>query len=227
MQVAILRTGDPPAHLIETYGRYDDMFARLLGPEFSTVTYDVAAGELPQHPADHGAYLVTGSSAGVYEPHPWIPPLIAFLRAAKGQAKLVGICFGHQVMAEAFGGRVVKSEKGWGAGLHTYDVTRPQAWMHDPGPFAVPVSHQDQIAVQPPESEVAAGNAFSPYGMLVYRDQPAMSLQCHPEMEPAFAKALFDSRRDRLEHADAAIASLDAPNDRERVGGWIRRFLAD
>jgi GMP synthase-like glutamine amidotransferase len=92
--------------------------------------------------------------------------------------------------------------------------------------FAIPVSHQDQIAVQPPASRILAASPFTSFGMLAYEDQPAISFQCHPEFEPGFAEALIESRRDRLPDADAAIESLRQPDDRALVGRWIRRFLA-
>jgi GMP synthase-like glutamine amidotransferase len=225
VKIGILRTGGPPIQLVPRFGDYPDMLERLLGPGCETARYDVAAGALPAAPSDHDAWLITGSPAGVYEPHPWIPPLEDFLRAAKGKAKLVGICFGHQIMAQAFGGRVEKSRRGWGIGLQRYDVAERAPWMDDVDSFAVPVSHQDQIVAPPPGARILAANEFSPFGLLAYDDQPAISFQGHPEWEPAFAKALIDSRRERLSGVDEAIASLDAPNDRARVGEWIRRFL--
>jgi GMP synthase-like glutamine amidotransferase len=225
MNIGILETGRPPAELEARFGRYDAMFGRLLGPGFATRTYAVTEGELPGSPEDHAGYIVTGSPAGVYEEHDWIPPLTAFLRQAKGRAKLVGICFGHQLMAEAFGGRVEKSDKGWGAGLHRYEVRDPAPWM-DPVPdFSIPVSHQDQIVGQPPASRIVAASPFTAYGVLAYEDQPAISFQCHPEFDPAFAKALVESRRDRLPDPEAALSSLDRPNDGALVGSWLRRFL--
>jgi GMP synthase-like glutamine amidotransferase len=228
VNVAILRTGSPPDALIPRFGEYDGMFARLLGPEFETKGYDVRRGEYPAAVEDHPAYLITGSPAGVYDPLPWIAPLEDFLRAARGKAKLVGICFGHQVMAEAFGGRVEKSERGWGVGLQHYEIWQRPAWMADaPATIAIPVSHQDQIVALPPDSEVLAANAFSPFGMLAYPGQDAVSMQFHPEFEPDFARALIEARRAVLSDPDAAIASLAAPDDRPRVATWIRRFLAD
>ncbi|HET9639490.1 MAG TPA: type 1 glutamine amidotransferase [Allosphingosinicella sp.] len=225
MEIAILRAGGPPPELAGRFGVYDAMFARLLGPDFAIRAYDVQAGELPSAPDAHPAFLVTGSAAGVYEPLPWIAPLLAFLREAKGRTKLVGICFGHQAMAEALGGRVEKSERGWGIGLQDYEVWESAAWMGEARPdrIAVPVSHQDQVVIPPPGARLLAGNAFTPFGLLEWED--AISMQFHPEFEPAYAQALIEHRRARVPDPDSAIASLERPNDQALVGTWIRAFL--
>jgi GMP synthase-like glutamine amidotransferase len=225
MKLAILETGTPPAELIGRFGRYPEMFRQLLGDGFDYSSYDVAAGELPGVPDGHDAYLITGSPAGVYEPLPWIDELAAFLRAADRGTKLVGICFGHQIMAEAFGGHVEKSEKGWGVGLHTYPVVRREPWMDDIQSVSVPASHQDQVVLQPPNTEIVASSIFTPYAALAWRDRAAISFQFHPEFAPDFARALIETRLDRIAQPEPAIASLDRPNDNARVGGWIRRFL--
>ena len=226
MEIGILRTGAPPGTLEARFGSYDAMFARLLGPGFAIRSYDVQAGELPA-PGAHPAFLVTGSAAGVYEPLPWIAPLLAFLREAKGRAKLVGICFGHQAMAEALGGRVEKSERGWAAGLQDYEIVGRRDWMgaRPPGRIAVPVSHQDRVTIAPPGATVLAHSAYSPFGMLAW-DGDALSMQFHPEFEPDYTRALIGHRRARLPAPDAAIASLEAPDDRAIVAAWIRAFLS-
>jgi GMP synthase-like glutamine amidotransferase len=223
MSLAILEAGAPPPDLLAAFGHYPAMFERLLG--VGVTTYEVRAGELPPHVGNHSAYLITGSSAGVYEDLPWIHPLMTFLRSAKGRAKLVGICFGHQVMAQAFGGRVEKSAKGWGVGLHNYPVVHHETWMDDVPLVAAPASHQDQVVQPPPGAALIASSVFTPYAGFAWRDGQAISFQFHPEMDPAFAAALYESRRDRIPNVDAAIASLDAPNDNQRVGAWINRFL--
>ena len=223
MSLAILETGAPPPELLADFGRYPAMFESLLGVE--ATSYEVRAGELPPDVAGHSAYLITGSAAGVYEDLPWIPPLMDFLRAAKGKAKLVGICFGHQALAEALGGKVKKSPKGWGVGLHSYSVVRREEWMDDVPNVSAPASHQDQVVVPPPGAALIAASAFTPYAGFSWDDGMAISFQFHPEMSPAFARALYDSRRDRIPEVDAAIASLDAPNDAKRIGSWITRFL--
>ncbi len=226
MKIGILETGKPPAQLIPRFGRYPDMFRDLLGNGFDYASFDTEAGELPADPDKLDAWIITGSPAGVYEDRDWIAPLLSFLRRAE-KAKLVGICFGHQAMAHALGGHVEKSDKGWGIGLHTYPIVARAAWMDgdEATMVSVPASHQDQVVLQPPGTDVIASSVFTPYAGLAWRDRPALSFQFHPELSPDYTKALLDSRRDRLAEADAAIASLDAPNDNARVGGWIRRFL--
>ena len=224
MKLAILETGRPPAKLAEQFGDYPAMFERMLGPGYDFERFDVAAGELPDDPLIHDAYLITGSPAGVYDPLPWIEPLKEFLRAAKDR-KMVGICFGHQIMAEAFGGHVEKSDKGWGIGLQRYGIDRVESWMDGAAPISVPASHQDQVVEQPPNTEVVASSDFTPFAALAWTDRPAISVQFHPEFEPAYAKALIAARRDKMPGPDGAIASLDRPNDNAVVAAWIRRFL--
>jgi GMP synthase-like glutamine amidotransferase len=227
MEVGILSTGAPPPELAPRFGDYGAMFGRLLGPGFTPRVYAAAAGELPPRPDSHSAFLITGSAAGIYEPLPWIAPLLGFIREAKGRSKLVGICFGHQAMAEALGGRVEKSERGWGIGLQDYELWEEARWMGEipPRRIAVPVSHQDQVVVPPPAVRILAGNAFTPFGLLEYEDAPAISMQFHPEFGADYAQALIEHRRARVPDPDAAIASLERRDDRALVAEWIRAFL--
>ncbi len=224
MKIAVLETGHPPGNLSERFGRYPAMFQRLLGEGFEIENYDVAAGELPSLRNGHDAVLITGSPAGVYDPLPWIAPLMDFIRASSDR-KMVGICFGHQIMGQALGGEVVKSQKGWGTGLQRYRIVHDEHWLDPVGEIAVPASHQDQIVTQPPNTEVVATSDFTPFAALSWSDRQAISFQFHPEFCPDFARALIERRRDVLPDPDSAIASLDAPNDSARVAGWIRRFL--
>lgn len=224
MKVAILQTGRPPGGLAEEFGDYPTMFSGLLGPEFEIDRFDVEAGDLPSDRSRHSAYLITGSPAGVYDPLPWIEPLKQFIRSA-ADSRMVGICFGHQVMAEALGGHVEKSNKGWGAGLHRYQIVDRQPWMDGAIDVAAPASHQDQVVLQPPATRITARSDFTPYAGLAWTDRPAISFQFHPEFSPAFAKALIEKRYDIVPNPDEAMASLDRTNDNPRLGGWIRRFL--
>ena len=229
VKLGLLQAGHPPADLEARFGAYPAMFERVLGEDaFDYAVFDVAAGAFPATVEACEAYLVTGAAAGVYDADRWIAALKAFLVEAKGRAALVGVCFGHQIMAEAFGGKVTKSPKGWGVGLHTYETRDRPSWMDASPAIAVPASHQDQVVERPPAARVVAASAFTPFGMLAYEDQPAISIQLHPEFEPAFAQALIETRRGAripAEAAQAAVESLNRSNDCGRVAGWIRNFL--
>ena len=228
MRIGILETGYPPAHLVDEHGTYPDMLQRFVGDGASYEVFDVQKLEFPA-PGAFEALLITGSPAGVYDDFPWIPRLVDFLRRTKGNTPMVGVCFGHQVMAEAFGGHVRKSEKGWGIGLHRYRVLSAEPWMGDvPDEIAIPVSHQDQVVELPPHAHVVAANAFTPFAVLAYEDQPAVSFQCHPEFSTAYAKAIAERRRGQVPDAqiEQAVASLDGPHDKARLGDWVRGFLS-
>jgi GMP synthase-like glutamine amidotransferase len=225
MTIGILRTGLPPASLRARWGTYDDMIRTMLGPDLTYRSYDVPAGELPANPAECAAYVITGSSAAVYDDLPWIAPLLDFLRAVRGRAKLVGICFGHQAMARAFGGDVAKSPNGWGIGLHRYEIVEPPPGMLEPRAFAIPAFHQDQVVALPPGARVLAASAFTPIASIGYDDN-TVSIQGHPEFTPGFSAALIEARRDVYGPlADPALLSLLQPEDGGRAAAWLRNFI--
>ena len=225
MVIGILECGSPPIDLIPRFGSYAEMMRRMLGPEREYRTFDVTAGELPKSETATAVYVITGSAAGVYDDLPWISALIRFLRGTRSKAKLVGICFGHQIMAEAFGGKAAKSSNGWGVGLQRYHVTAaPARWMDDVAFVDAPASHQDQVVTCPTDARVIATSDFTPFAGLDYGD--AISFQFHPEFAPAYAKALIEARRGRLGSlADLALGSYTQEDDCARIAGWIGRFL--
>jgi GMP synthase-like glutamine amidotransferase len=228
LKVGILETGGPPPPLQEQFGSYSAMVQALLGAGHEFTTFDVRKGELPQATGSCQAYVITGSASGVYDGDPWIDAAKAFVRDASGRSAMIGICFGHQLMAEAYGGKVLKSPRGWGIGLHRYEVQHRAEWMDDARSIAVPASHQDQIVQLPVDARVLGGSEFTPYGIVEYPQRGAMSLQSHPEFTPEYAAALIELRRASKytpEQADRALDSLRQPNDRERVGRWLARFL--
>ena len=162
-RVAILETGAPPPALAQRHGDYPAMFRALLGDGYQIETFDARTGEWPDAAAFDAA-IITGSAAGVYETDPWIGDLLDWIREAKGRTRLIGICFGHQAMAQALGGRVEKSDRGWGVGLHRYDVVSAEPWMTPPAAtVAIPVSHQDQVVEKPADARVLLSSAFTPF----------------------------------------------------------------
>ena len=225
-RIAILKTGAPPPALTGRHGDYPAMFGTLLGAGYKTAVFDCQAGEWPDAVAFEAA-IITGSSAGVYEPEPWIGDLLDWIRAAKGRTRLIGVCFGHQAMAQALGGRVEKSERGWGVGLHRYEVVSAERWMIPPAAtVAIPVSHQDQVVERPPQARVILRSDFTPLAGLAW-DDDAVSLQGHPEFTPAYAADLTGGRRERIGAAivDPALETLTQPDDRALVGEWLRQFI--
>lgn len=225
-RIAILETGAPPPGLKTAFGDYPAMFRDLLGEAFAFETFDVQAGEMPD-PGAFDAAIITGSAAGVYEGDPWISDLLDWIRTAKGRTKLVGVCFGHQAMAQALGGRVEKSNKGWGVGLHRYQVASPEPWMTPAAAtVAIPASHQDQVVEKPVEARVILRSDFTPFAGLAWGED-AISMQPHPEFTPAFATELTAGRHDRIDPmlVARAVDSLKAADDRGLVGSWIRAFL--
>lgn len=226
MHIGILETGAPPGDLAETHGDYSAMVAHLLGPQHRYTRFAVRAGDLPAQPDTCDAYVVTGSSAGVNDGHAWTESLAAFLRSARGKARLIGICFGHQMIAHAFGGRVAKARQGWGLGLTPYATTRPIAGL--PASVVAMASHQDQVVTPPAGAEVLASTAFTSCAALAYPDGDALTLQFHPEFDAAYARALTAAHTapdidDALRAT--AIESLSGPSDNAGIGRWLNRYL--
>lgn len=232
MRVTIIETGRAPGRLSEDYPRYPDMFAELLGEADAGLSFEVVRlpdGEALPDPADCEAVVITGSPAGVYDRTPWMDPLRAFVRAAFGaETPMVGVCFGHQIIADAMGGDVRKSDKGWGVGRHTYEVLEHRPWMAGAGAsVSLAVSHQDQVIKPPAGAVTLARSAHTDHAMLVYQAAPVMSVQGHPEFGDEFVAALYAARRGRLsdEQVDGAIASLAEPHDNEMMARWMAAFL--
>ncbi|MFT3972037.1 MAG: type 1 glutamine amidotransferase [Amaricoccus sp.] len=223
MKLGILETGDVAPELKARHGDYPAMFRALLGAvdgemEFATVR--VVAGEMPASPGQADAWLVTGSRHGVYDGLPWIEPLKAFLRdCVAARVPVVGICFGHQILAEALGGRAVKSDRGWRLGVQDYDVAPDApAWARAlPPHFAMRALHQDQVVALPDGAHVLASSPTCAFAAVAYgdRERPAaISLQPHPEFGPEFMDELLALRGGTAfatDLADTARATLDRP----------------
>jgi GMP synthase-like glutamine amidotransferase len=233
MKLTILGVGEVPEPLRAAHGRYAPMFARMFdeaGAAFDYETIPVTEGAPFPDPATLDAVLVPGSSAGVYEDHFWMEPLRAFIRAAyAARTPMLGICFGHQAIADALGGEVRKSEKGWGLGRHSYAVTgRPAFLATDAAALAIACSHQDQVIVPPAEAGVFLASEFTPNAGLVYRNGATVTLQPHPEFDDGYARALAELRRGRApdEVVDRAVSSFAIPSQSRDMAGWLGAFLA-
>ena len=235
MQIGILQTGDTPEELKTRHGGYEDMFIRLLGGNgmnFNFQVFRVLDQEFPEDVSICDGWLITGSKHAAYGPEPWIPPLKKFIREiVAADLPLAGICFGHQIIAEALGGRVVKSDKGWGLGLDTYDLD-PELAAAQPPQVTLNIFHQDQVIEAPTGARIYARSDFCENaGMLV--GNRIMTIQGHPEFKVDYNRELLAFRRDSVEPetlVDCAIEELgqgEQNTDSERFGAWIGQFFND
>ncbi len=236
MKIGIVETGEVPADLLARHGDYPAMFERLLGgedPSLKFLAVRVITGERLPAPDSADAWLVTGSRHGVYDALPWMAPLAAFLRdCIAARVPVVGVCFGHQILAEALGGRVEKSDRGWGVGVQDYTVVVRPSWLADaPDVISVGAMHQDQIVEMPRGAVVLAHTVHCPHAVLAYGDPErpdAISLQPHPEFDADFLDALIAMRAGDVIPADvarAARASLARPMHRADWARWILAYL--
>jgi GMP synthase-like glutamine amidotransferase len=233
MHLTIFEAGRPPEPIREAFPPYPTMLEALLAPHILGLTCEVVqvldGQELPD-PESVEAALITGSPAGVYDDFAWIADLKDWIqRAGANRIPLVGICFGHQLIAEAFGGRAHKAPQGWGLGRHTYQVSKAEPWMAGSKQrLHLAVSHQDQVLEAPATARVLAQSDFTPFAALIYDHTPALTFQGHPEFCSRFTDALIRSRRGTRfseEMADAALATLDSPLDGDLVAAWIAGFF--
>jgi GMP synthase-like glutamine amidotransferase len=221
MLIGILQTGLAPDTLVAESGDYPDMFIRLLdGQGFTFKTFRVLEGAFPASVNDCEGWLITGSRFGAYEEHSWIPPLEQFIRDCFAAAvPMVGICFGHQIIAQAMGGKVERYAGGWAVGAQDYDfgdrTLTLNAW------------HRDQVTRVPQGAEVIASNDFCANAALLYPKR-ALTVQAHPEFRPDFIEGLMETRGKGLvpdELMAAATKRLKEPIQDKSMAAQIAAFF--
>jgi GMP synthase (glutamine-hydrolysing) len=220
MHIGILQTGHAADPIKAAHGDYDVMFHDLLdGHGFRYTTWNVVDGEFPEGPEAADGWLITGSRHGAYDDLPWIRPLEDLIRAIHGSRRpLVGICFGHQIVAQALGGRVEKFAGGWSVGPVTYRIEDAE--------YRVAAWHQDQVVEAPRGARVIGESDFCRYAALLY--DGILTVQPHPEFDAATVGALIE-HRGRGTVPDPLLAAaadgLAEPMDRGRMADRIARFL--
>ena len=210
---------------------YPGMFEQLLLAEDSSLeisSFAALDGELPQNLEACDAYLITGSRFGVYEDHQWIRYLEALVRDLFAAAKpVIGICFGHQIIAQSLGGQVGKSRKGWGVGVHTWKLDEKPDWMnHNDEHFSMLVSHQDQVHALPANGKTLAQSEFCSIAAFQI-GSTALGFQGHPEFSKDYSEAIMELRRDIIgeEVYQTGMASLSEVPQGDLVARWSLDFI--
>jgi len=217
--------------LQDDFGDYPQMFSDILtqvDPQIELRFFSAIERQLPSDIEQCDAYMTSGSKWGVNDDEPWIRELEAFVcKLYQANKPFVGICFGHQLIAKALGGRVEKSVKGWGIGIAVSPVVTKMPWMQPPQDCVnLIVSHQDQIIELPPATTVLMSSDFCSFSMIQV-GQCFIGVQGHPEFSRQYSLALMNSRRDRIPASviTAGEESLNQEVNDLSVMKWLLDFL--
>jgi GMP synthase-like glutamine amidotransferase len=233
MKIGILAAGDTPPALKSDFGSYAQMLMNLLRRAESSLefeVFEVEHGIFPDSPSICDAWAITGSRHNVDDDYDWIKQLRSFILAVKeSQRPLVGICFGHQIIAQVMGANVGAAPNGWGLGVHTYRLDDPKLQSALGETLSLNAVHQYQVLSQPKDSSVVASSEFCPFAALKYGDDMA-SFQAHPEFLTRFERSLLEHKKGEPfpeTLTDQQLMSLDEKTDAQAnvVGRWLADFL--
>ncbi|CEK10043.1 glutamine amidotransferase-related protein [Legionella hackeliae] len=215
----------------QEHGQYPEMFAKLLHQVDSTLkfsVYDVRQEQFPDQIDAADAYLISGSRHCVNDDFPWLRKLEEFiLHVHKAQKKIIGICFGHQLIAKVLGGKVAVATNGWGVGISTNKIIQHKSWMTPAQDnLNLIVSHRDQVVELPKDAEILAASDFCPVYMMQINNH-LLTVQGHPEFSKSYSQALIEDRKTLLgeELANQGLTSLHLHVDDHLFAHWIINFL--
>lgn len=231
MHVGLLACDEVAERFQHIGGGYQQMFERLLSPHIPDLhftRFDVQSGDIPADARMCDAWITTGSRASVYDATEWIRSTATFIRnVAESDRPFVGICFGHQLIAQSFGAEVARARGGWGVGVQPMRVIREEPWM-TPARSVVRLQymHADQVSAVPDGATLLGAAPHCPVAMFQWGGR-LLGIEAHPEFPAAYARALIEDRRDRIgdQLAEEALTRVDVPVDSDTVGGWIARFF--
>lgn len=210
MNIAIIDLSTKPSPLLDTVPGFGVMIKRWLSQTMdadSLTVFDVAnAGEPVPAATDYDGFVIGGSEKGVYDDTPWMQPVRQLLCAARELNRPVfGICFGHQIMAEVYGGKAEKVDLG--------EIVGPREYTLNGQPKNAYAWHHDQVTELPPRSKVIGSAPYCPFAALAY-EFPAMSVQFHPEYTGEFLGSILTLGRGVF--LDDAITDVTLDNIRSR-----------
>lgn len=231
MRVAILQCDEVQEKFQPQFGVYCDMIRHMFDTvdgQFEFDNFDCRQGHYPDDINVYDFYITTGSKASVYDNEPWIRRLIMFVQQLDGHnKKLIGICFGHQIISMAYHDEVVKSHKGWGVGVAVNRIVTEPAWMSEKRhEFNLIASHQDQVTTLPEGALVIAESDFCPLFMVQWNDH-FLSVQGHPEWNTAYSRTLINDKRAIIppERIETGLESLKIKPDNALLARWIIDFV--
>jgi len=231
MKIALLQCDHVVKALQPTHGDVPVLFKNLfdrVAPEVSLDVFNVTNGEYPDSLNYYDGFISSGARYSVYDQEPWILRFKEFVRELYDHGrKFVGICFGHQMMAEALGGKCEKSDQGWGVGVKEVVIYKKMPWMQpELDSYRMIVSHADQVTKIPENGEVLGGNSHCPCSIYTVGEN-FLGIQAHPEFTPAFEKDIMRIRQDRIgkKAIDEAMPTLNEQTDEVAVTRWIVQFI--
>ena len=230
MRICILDNDVIEPDGVPIWGSYAAMFEALLRAAGYQGHVDAFSARLGQYPASFDAYdavLLTGSRSDSFSDEAWVVKLRACVSAllAQGQ-KLVGVCFGHQLIAHCLGARVERAPQGWGLGRTVYDWHGPEGVANPQGKLALLASHQDQVLELPKGATLLASNAHCPVAAYSISEQ-VLCVQPHPEFDARYAAFLLGKRRAMFGEAvyQDRVESLQEGHDGVQFGAFMLRFI--
>ena len=230
-RVLIVQPGSAPAPMRERFGDFPDWFARYLAPRVALAVVRPYEHPLPAPSGFHGV-LVTGSLASVTDPTAWMEETGAWLIETARTVPVLGVCFGHQLLGRALGGRVERNPRGREAGTIEIELTaageRDPLFAGLPRRLLVQQTHEDHVAELPPGATLLAGNARTPVQAFAAGDR-VRCVQFHPEFDGARSRFLAELRRARGEAAawgDVDPASIrETPECTAVLDRWLTHFV--
>ena len=228
MKINILLCDTFPGLLPPDIPSYEYLFENLFrkagaDPEFTV--WRALDGALPQNPSDNGIYLITGSLCASYGDAPWILSLGEWIcNAARNRIPMVGICFGHQLIAKALGGSVARFDGGWGGGVREMEVLEPAMKEFFPdGKLHLLCDHFDQVITLPEGAEPLAESPFCRYEGFRIGDH-ILTFQGHPEYTVGYARHLLLNHSGHIAPEKRA-AALESIEKYDHQGVEAARFI--